>query len=296
MKRIIFYTETKWAFGQIHYSLMKMLYQYGINAEVLDFFTQYPQTEMQSIQDRIDYFVTTPVGVGWLLNYGIAPEKIKSVAHAQWDILLSNSQIGTAVYDRLAGYAVVSNILKQKSAEFGVPRIPQVTHLGIEFDRFYAAPSKQLSVVGFAGAFESRNFAGQEIKRGRLVKQACDSLNIPIAVPQCHYLAMPRFYHNVDAVVMASTEEGAGLPMMEAAAAGRVTMGTAVGYYAENPDSIGIRLPLDENEFVAECQNKLNYFKLNPDQYQETCKRNQEYARYNYDWRYHIESWVNFLQ
>lgn len=295
MKRIVFYTENKWALGTIHYSLCKYLFNYGVNCEILDFTAGYSLEEMRSISETIDAFVTNYPSK--LINeYQISPEKIIFMAHGQWDILLSNSQIGTAVYDRLAGYAVVSNILKQKSAEFGVPRIPQVTHLGIEFDRFYAAPSKQLSVVGFAGAFESRNFVGQEIKRGRLVKQACDSLNIPIAVPQCHYLAMPRFYHNVDAVIMASTEEGAGLPMMEAAAAGRVTMGTAVGYYAENPDSIGIRLPLDENEFVAECQNKLNYFKLNPDQYQETCKRNQEYARYNYDWRYHIESWVNFLQ
>jgi glycosyltransferase involved in cell wall biosynthesis len=296
MKRIIFYTERLWAFGTIHYSLVKLLYQRGINAEVLDFYVPYTVPEMMAIQDTVDYFVTTPVGVGWLLNYGIVPEKIKSIAHAQWDILLSNSQIGTDIYHKLAGYAVVSNILKQKSQEFGVSRTPAVTHLGIEFDRFYRRPQGQLKTVGFAGAFESRNFAGEEIKRGRLVQQVCAELNLPLAVPKHHYLAMPKYYQGVDAVIMASTEEGAGLPMMEAAAAGKVTMGTPVGYYAENPAHVGIHLPLNEQEFVAQCSDHMHQIYNDSDLYLRLCTQNQEYARAYYDWSHHIDAWVNFLQ
>jgi hypothetical protein len=295
MKRIIFFTERLWAFGSIHYSLVKLLYARGVNAEVLDFYVQYTAQEMLAIQDTVDYFVTTPVGVGWLLNYGIDPAKIKSIAHAQWDILLSNSQLGTDIYHKLAGYAVVSNILKQKSQEFGVTRVPEITHLGIEFDRFYQEPRSFLTAVGFAGAFESRNFAGQEIKRGRLVQQVCEQSQIFFQVPKHHYLAMPKFYHSVGAVIMASTEEGAGLPMMEAAAAGCVTMGTAVGYYAQSPQTGAIHLPMSDVGFVEAAREQLKLFQQHPDQYQRVCKQHQEYARYSHDWQYHIDAWVNFL-
>lgn len=295
MKRIIFYTETRWAFGTIHYSLVKLLYQHGINAEVLDFYTQYSAAEMQAIQDSIDYFVTTPVGVGWLLNYGIVPEKIKSIAHAQWDMLLSKSQIGVSIYDQLAGYAVVSDTLKQKSEEFQIPRTPDVVHLGIEFDRFYSKPVSKLQTVGFAGAFEARNFAGEEIKRGRLVQQVCDQLTMPLILPKMHYLAMPKFYQSVDCVIMASTEEGAGLPMMEAAAAGRLTMGTPVGYYGETLHEHGIELPLNEQDFVKQCKAEITKYNLDSKLLTATCEANQQYARENWDWHKHIESWVNFL-
>ena len=295
MKKIIFYTENKWAFGQIHHSLVKLLYSHGVNAEVLDFYTQYTNHEMQCIQDHVDYFVTTPVGVGWLLNYRIRPEKIKSVAHAQWDILLSRSQIGTDIYYQLAAYGVVSETLKQKSLDFQIPRIPDVVHLGIEFDRYYAKPTGKLNTVGFAGAFEARNFAGEEIKRGRLVQQVCDHLMMPMILPKMHYLAMPAFYQSVDCVIMASTEEGAGLPMMEAAAAGRLTMGTPVGYYGETLHEQGIALPIDEQNFVKQCTAELNNYSRDSKLLTTMCEANQQYARENWDWHKHIDSWVEFL-
>ena len=63
MKRVVFFTESKWAFGTIHYSLCRRLYERGITAEVLDFFQKYSQEEMAAISRHTDLFVTTPVGV-----------------------------------------------------------------------------------------------------------------------------------------------------------------------------------------------------------------------------------------
>jgi hypothetical protein len=294
---IVFFTETKWAFGQIHNSLCKRLLPYGINAEVLDFFTQYTREEMLAISDNTEYFVTTPVGVGWLLQYDIPPQKIKSVAHAQWDILLSNSQIGTEVYKDLAGYGVVSVTLKEKSFDFGISRIPAVLNMGIEFDRFYAPVSQSLNKVGYAAAFESRNFAGEEIKRGRLVQTACDKVGLPLIRPQTHYLGMPSFYKSVDAVVMSSTEEGAGLPMLEAAAAGKLCIGTPVGYFRENSRALrgGFAVHMAEDLFVQDVVGVLNYSKAYPEEYRKVCTDIQEYAREHYDWSKHIDKWVVFL-
>lgn len=295
MLRIVFFTENKWAFGTIHHSLCKLLYAQGINAEILDFFQQYSADEMRAIADRTDYFVTTPVGVGWLLNYGISPQQIKSVAHAQWDLLLSIQQTGLAVYDQLAGYAVVSNILQQKSAEFGITRIPVVTHVGIEFNRFYTEPSARLSAVGFAGALTSRNFAGEEIKRGNLVQQICADLALPLRLPQYHYLAMPSYYATVDCVIQASTEEGAGLPMMEAAAAGKFVLGTPVGYFEENVTGGGIQVPVAADDFVHQCKQWIVQARCSDHFYTMMCRQNQEYAREHYDWAKYLQDWVNFL-
>jgi hypothetical protein len=296
VKNIVFYTETQWVFGQIHYSLCKRLYEYGLNCEVLDFYKQYSVEEMLAICEHTDYFVTTPVGVGWLLNYSVPAQKIKSVAHAQWDLLLGNQQTGLDIYSQLAGYGVVSTILQKKSLEFGISVTPTLLPMGIDFDRYYMPISSGLTTVGFAGAFEARNFFGQEIKRGILVQQAAEMAQLAFRRPQCHYLAMPRFYQSVDCVIQASTEEGAGFPMLEAAAAGRLTIGTLVGYYEQNCQrSGGLWAPTESHLFLRECVGYLNFYKNHPDQYIRRCKQIQEYASEYYRWERHLDSWAKFL-
>lgn len=298
MTKIIFFTEPYWAFGSIHYSLCKLLYSYGINAEVLNFFNQYTPEEMYCISDNTDYFVTTPVGVEWLMKYNIPPQKIKSVAHAQWDILLSKNNIGLSIYQNLAGFGVVSQTLKEKSKEFGIQRTPDLVTLGIEFNRFFSQPSKRLTDIGFAGAFESRNFSGEEIKRGRLIKECCGELNIPMLLPhkKMHYLGMPTFYKHVSSIAAASTEEGAGLPVMEGAAAGKLIMSTAVGNFRENgPLGGGVTLSIDENEFKKELKENILYYS-DEEKYKKKCLEIQEFARENYDWSKHIDKWIDFLK
>lgn len=299
MTNIVFFTEPLWAFGTIHYSLCKLLYSYGINAEVLNFFNQYSFDEMNCISQNTDYFVTTPVGVEWLLKYNIPPEKIKSVAHAQWDILLSKNNIGLSVYHNLAGFGVVSQTLKEKSKEFGIERNSDVIPLGIEFDRFYTKPSDKLTDIGFAGAFESLNFSGIEIKRGRLIRDCCIELNIPMLIPhkKMHYLGMPSFYKSVSSIAVASLEEGAGLPVMEGAAAGKLILSTAVGNFRENgPLGGGITLSIEESNYKKELKENILMYSKDNSLYQKKCLEIQEFARENYDWSKHIEKWVEFLQ
>lgn len=299
MLRITFFTEPQWAFGTIHYTLCKRLYQFGIDAEVLDFFKQYTYEDMMAISSNTDFFVTTPVGVEWLLNYGVPIQQIKSVAHAQWDMLLSKNNIGLNHYKDLAGYGVVSQTLFEKSCEFGIERRPDIIPVGIEFDRFYRPAAKSLNRIGYAAAFESYNFDKQEIKRGRLVNNVCSITNNQLLVPvqKMHYLGMPSFYEAVDCVMMSSVEEGAGLPMLEAAAAGRMCIGTPVGYFRENSvgDRGGFCVGIEEDKYVSESINIINNFKTDSETFNKKCLDIQEFARENYDWSKHIASWVNFL-
>ena len=296
MKRAIFFINRMWAFGTIHYGLMQMLFQHGFDCEVLDWSISYQADEFNMMIDNTDIFLTTTDGVGPLMSYNVPFEKIYAVGHGQWDLLLANKVIGKDFYSKLGGYGVVSNILKAKSIEFGIERVPSVIPFGINTDRFYSKISNQLNVVATAGAYESYNFAGEEIKRGRLTEQAAREAGLLYKNnKKFHYLTMPSFYRSVDCVVMSSVEEGAGLPMMEAAA-GRLTIGTPVGYYADNYlVSGGICVPVEANAFVTECRQQLNFFKSYPHDYFKHCKQIQEYAMDNYKWTKFIDKWINFL-
>lgn len=54
-------------------------------------------------------------------------------------------------------------------------------------------------------------------------------------------------------MIIASTEEGAGLPALEAAAAGRLVISTPVGHWPERAGSEkGITVPIEESAFTEQ--------------------------------------------
>ena len=105
---------------------------------------------------------------------------------------------------------------------------------------------------------------------------------------------MPAYYKKIDAVIMSSTEEGGGLPMLEGAAAGRLCIGTPVGYLEENING-GIVVPIQSSDFVLQTTRVLEYYKNNPKEYYQKCVDIQEYARYNYDWSRVIDQWIKLF-
>ena len=107
---------------------------------------------------------------------------------------------------------------------------------------------------------------------------------------------MPAYYNKIDSLIMSSLEEAGGLPAMEAAAAGKLVIGTPVGYFEENGKyGGGILVPLDELGFLNETRKNLMYYKDNPKEYKEKCEEIQNYARENYDWSKTIHSWVELF-
>jgi glycosyltransferase involved in cell wall biosynthesis len=96
---------------------------------------------------------------------------------------------------------------------------------------------------------------------------------------------------------MSSTEESVGLPMLEGAAAGKLCIGTPVGYFAENGlKGGGRRVSIDEELFVSDTVTLLDYYKANPEEYRKKCLDIQEYARYNYDWSKVIHQWIELFR
>ena len=299
MKRVLFYTENNWAFGSIHNALCKELYRYGIYSNLLDWKLKYTKKEFDLLNEKYDFFVTMPPAVLELhYNYGIPLEKIIAIAHGQWDVLLAKQQADIDFYPKLHKFAVISQVLKDKCNEWGISVDPVISKLGLHFDLFYNKPSNCLTRVGYGGANEINNFFGQEIKRPKLIERAVNKVDgIELIKHEFYnYMCMPSYYKSIDCIIMSSIEEAGGLPMMEGAAAGKLCLGTPVGYFTENSaKGGGIQVSLEENLFVNEVTEILNFYKNNPEEYRKKCLDIQEYARYNYDWKYVIDSWIELF-
>jgi glycosyltransferase involved in cell wall biosynthesis len=107
---------------------------------------------------------------------------------------------------------------------------------------------------------------------------------------------MPKFYKSVDAVLMSSLTEAQPRPVMEAAAAGRLVIGTPVGHFPLRAyQGAGILAPIEAEKFKSFTAATLKYYKENPAAYVQKCHAIQEAAR-KFDWRYFIDEWVDLIE
>lgn len=298
VKRVLFFTQNRWAFGSIHHGLAKELWKHGIYANLLDWTQGYGVEEFKLLRDSYDVFVTMPDAVLALhYRYGVELERIVAVAHGQWDILLAKEQADQDFYPKLGGFGVISEVLKSKCCEWGISRIPKIAELGIHVDVYDGSVAEKLGVVGYGGSGETKNWFGVEIKRPKLVELAIEKSGLELKKHEFYnHLAMPAYYKSVDCVIMSSIEEAGGLPMMECAASGRLPMGTPVGYFEKNGEiGGGIILPLDKELFVHDAKTWLNYFKENPNRFRERCMDIRDFARKNYDWSVKIKNWIDLF-
>jgi glycosyltransferase involved in cell wall biosynthesis len=275
--------------------LTKYLFNRGINATVLNWERNYNAQEIAELGNNIDYFHSTPYGVNILIkNYGIAPEKCIATVHAKWD-LNHLVEFDTDVVNQLHGYSVVSEWLVEQSQQAGIARVPVVTPVAINYETFHSEPSTQLRTVGFAGAVSGVHL---NIKRPWLVEQAVKNAGLELKLAHGYhnsYATMAGYYKTVDALIVASTEEGAGLPALEASAAGKLVISTPVGLWLSRSSTNDHTVPIDEKQFVEETTALLEFYRDNPEAYRAKCLSTQQHARC-YDWGVIIDSWERLMQ
>jgi len=301
-KRVAFYTEAQWAFGAIHSALCKELYEYDIDADVLNWSQIYTADEWNDYNRIYDLFVTIPSsGVASLVQNNIPYSKIIAVAHGERDI--DGGIHYQNNFDALLGYAGVSPSLIEYSKKQGVSREMKLVRNGITFDRFYHPVSSSLSTLGYAGSLTHHSFDGKRsLKRSHLVSQMVEKLNMPLVIAQPQdgttrsFIRMPEFYPQVDCIIVSSdTAESCGLPLMEGAAAGRLPISARIGITCDFENPPGLILPLDEEGFVSEGVEKIQELIANPKKFKSMCKDAQDFAREHYDWKAVIGMWADLL-
>jgi glycosyltransferase involved in cell wall biosynthesis len=107
-----------------------------------------------------------------------------------------------------------------------------------------------------------------------------------------HHLCMAGWYTDIDALLVPSSYEACGLPVMEAAASGRLVVCAKIGYFDGQSGAL-VRLP--EAEWVEDARAAL-LFNQDPEIYRESCENAQQYARENFDWSSRIEPWAKLIE
>lgn len=294
-RRVVFFIEPEWAYGSIHYELCKYLWAYDIDCRVMPWLKPYDRGEFTDLVNSVDLVVSNTGVTSALAAYNMPLNKLVLMAHGDFDIDLYVNEPHFDLRD-CAGYAVITNRLVGYSQSRGVACVPTVAHVGINTNTFYQPVAKTLERVGYAGAWGDRHSI--ELKRPYLTERAANQAGLDFHAAvwrQNSFTTMPGWYGSVGAVMVASTNEAACMPSLEAGAAGRLMLTTPVGSW---PDRIsptgGIALPLEVDAYVAEATAHLLFYKNNPEAYRHKCEQIQEHAQ-SYDWSKVIHEWVELL-
>lgn len=305
-KRIVFFSDHEWSLGRANTTIIKHLWQYGIDAQLMSWQKPLPTNlEISQMIKATDYFISSAMGCQYLYEvYKVPLEKIVFGIYHTVDI------------DHLVNWG---NQAKQcKIFTVDEMYVPTIRSLGynvelvtllIDTDAFYLEPSISLNVLGYAGSYNSRQSTEEGIKngsrdpwvykRGYLASEIAEQVNMPIRIAtqmNTTFRSMPGWYSTVDAVICASIDQGAGFPVLEAGAAGRLVMSVNEGNYSKVVTELGADcLPTEESQFKQEACRLIEYYKANPYKYRERCYAIREYALKHYDIGSYIYQWVDLF-
>jgi glycosyltransferase involved in cell wall biosynthesis len=291
-KRVLFFFENDWAFGQIYNSLTRRLAKYGIYAHILDWRKSYTHQEFEFLMRKFDAIVTEPSAIDSVMSYNIPKSKIIAVAHHEKDIIFGINRCGLGMYDELQAYGVIHEHLVDVSHRAGISRVPLVVPNGIDFDYFYSSISPSLKTLGYAGAASSEMSDFSDFKRSYLLKPISEAAELPLKINnRMYHMCVAGYYETIDSLLVTSKYEGCGLPAMEAAAAGRLVLAAQAGSF---DGSSGLLCRLPDEEFIIDAVSHLERCK-DPVVYRDNCERAQQYAREHYDWDNVINKYVELL-
>lgn len=300
--RVGFFTHTLWAYGSIHFEMSKFALSQGHTFDVIDWLKDYTDLDFQYFFEYYDRIVTSAGSpeVDFLVRHARSLnclEKVVVIAHGEPDLVLLRRDNMLGVLNEIGGFGVISDSLYSTCLmSYAINRKPTVVRLGINYDKFYSRAKDKLDAVGYAGSYERLSESGFDIKRGHLAKEATEKANLHfVCQTNLPFQSMPQWYRTIDALVCPSIQEAGGLPCLEAAAAGKLVIGTPVGYFTKNAsEGGGIIAPVEDAKFVDFVSEKLRFFSRNRTAYQEACLAAQELAK-TWDWSCRIDEWLSFL-
>jgi FkbM family methyltransferase len=299
---LFIFCDTDWGLGIMHRALAAELLKKGWNVTFHNWAVNDPP-KVRELSDQADLVLTLACNAPSVLtSFGIDSKKIVAVAHDESDLQALIKIEGVTGFDKYAAYGVVSDSLVCSSLALGIPRLPTVLRLGVEFDKFYHPPPIKLEVVGYGGRMTYNMTTGVDRKRGWLAKAIADEAGLTFkTMESAHYgkelppEAIPDYYASIDCLIMPSLREGAGQPPLEAAAAGRLVLGTPVGQFPRLAyECIGLMGPLEAKAFQEWAVFQLRSHCASVTLLTDTCLKGQAVAR-SRDWSLIAPEWETFL-
>ena len=178
-----------------------------------------------------------------------------------------------------------------------ITRVPVVLKQGIPCAAYDMPLPERLRTVGYAALMERTNEYAVEIKRGSLARKAATraGLDFKIATGLTRE-QMPDFYRSVDALILSSLQEGGAMPPYEAAAAGRLVIGTPVGDFPRLClEGMGILGPLNDQVFEDFAVATLRRYVADETLFRMKCASIKTAARDNRDWKIVMPEWQKFI-
>lgn len=299
--KIAFFIHPEWCFGVIHENLVRELHKYGIRGTLISWNQSYKKKLFEHYINIYDAFVTVPTTSIDILvkGYGVPKEKIILVFHGSYEIYYCKENNIDLTEFKAIG-AVCPDLVDLCNEKYEGVDVKLLQN-GIVFDDFYQKPSSKLNVLGYAGSMKAFNkYVSKDCwKRRHLIEEGAKKANTPMkdCRDMLHFTAMPSIYSEFDAVAVASTEvETCGMPIMEAAACGRVPLSTNVGIVKHLGKSPGIVLPMEPELYVKELSENLKRLSSDPNLHYRMCREAQDFAKEYYDWPKVILDWIDLFR
>lgn len=296
MIKVLFFIENNWCYGKIHNDLIKVLYP-EIYCDILDWSKNYSIDDFTRFSKKYDYFLTSVSTVHFLTKqYGVSPQKIVASCHADKDIVDFTSNNNKEEILNLAGYFVISKKLEEASVKT-LPRIPDILRIGSFTNNYPKNENESIKNIGYFSVPNIKNNLGIDIKRGHIIKEVSDKMNIPIIHhTDAHFLAVEDLYSDVSLLMSASLTEGWPYIALEAYSCGIPILATNVGVFSEETSQHGggYILPFKETEYVAQACYIID--RINQDKELYSTLKKQSYSiGQKYDWYNLKKSWVNYF-
>lgn len=231
--KVAIFTEKKWAFGRIHYSLIKHLshkydfeyFDWGSSEDCTRFFRK---EEWKHFDVILGNSVITygPVEAGW---QDIAPQEYLDKCIAVSHTCALTHPVLKEFVKKMDGplYGGISQqVLDEMFKEHGVTA--ELTPIGVDPEHFY--PTREITHVKRAGIIGNPDNS-VDIKRVDMFREICEKAGVePVFIFDKSFELNHQLYDGIDVFMYTSSEEGAGLGILEASMCGIPVITTKVGY------------------------------------------------------------------
>jgi hypothetical protein len=295
--KLAMYIDTQWGLGNLHRGLAAHLRSvHGWQVDEFDWAKQW-SADTFSPFDRVLTVTGKPLAT-LLDSFSCQRSKVRHVAHDEEDFDSKvNSSSSTYLQKK---HAVVSDTMVASLTAIGHRHSFIVLPLGIEYARLRKPIRPQLQTLGYLSVLNRQNAHGIERKRGDLFYQIAEKSGLIPVLPnspkRADWETYPSLFDSFDCLIYPSLTEGAGYPPLEAAAAGKLVLGTPAGMFPRlASEGIGLMGPIEADRFVDWAVRILDMLEHDRDGYLKICQRSQQAAA-QYDWSKVGSIWKEFIE